>query len=228
MAEWLGSMRHLEPRQLEDKKDPAKARRKASLMPLAAIAIAIALAGGYGLTHRFAAAPADHVTQQEQQQRTQAFRNMAPLKLDVIPVPRIKDAVTAMNLPAPDDEALRKDLKVAAPVGAPVAVSAAPAATNAAAQSPESLRLIELVLWDTDAPDGDSVRISSGGFTREVILSKTPTLVYLPYSGSGTIQVTGLHDGGGGITLGLKSSSTSVLMPVLSEGQVLALPVSLP
>jgi hypothetical protein len=223
MAQWQSYMHHLEPRQPKPRSATEEPPRKKSLIPLAAVVLAIALAGGYGLTRHFAATPVDAVTQQEQTQRMQDFRRMAPLKVAPVPADRVRDAVTSMNLSAPDEQALRNDLQAVAGPGA-----AAQPAQQVKQPKPEVTRLIELVLWDSQAPDGDIVRLSSGGFTREVILAKSPTIVYMPYSGSGGVQVTGVHDGGGGITLGIKGSETSVMMPVLSVGQAITLPVRLP
>lgn len=220
MAEWPGNMRHLEPRQLEPRRAPEERPRSKSLLPLGAVVLALALAGGYGLTRHFSPAAVDAVSPQEQAQRLQAFQHMAPLKVAPVPADRVKDAVTAMNLPAPDEQALRKDLQAAA--------ASVPAGSPSAQAQQEQLRLVEVTVWDSQAPDGDVVRLSSGGFSREVVLAKAPTIVYMPYQGAGGVQVTGVFDGGGGITLGIKGSDNAVMLPVLSVGQVITVPVQLP
>lgn len=220
MAESSSNMRHLEPRQLEPRRAPDEPPRKKSLMPLAAGVLALAIAGGWGLTHYYSPAPVDAVGQQEQAQRLQSFQRSAPVKVAFVPQDRVKDAVTAMNLPAADEQALRQDLQAPA--------NAAPGAQAQAQKSQEQVRLIEVTVWDSDAPDGDVVSLSSGGFTREVVLAKTPTIVYMPYRGGGGVQVTGVYDGGGGITLGIRGSETPLMLPILSVGQVITVPVRLP
>lgn len=214
-------MRHLDPRQpkplAQDEQRPARRRR--SLWPLAAGVLAVALAGGWGLTHVYPPVQTDQVTQAEVQKREQAFRNAGAIPLAVVPSARTDVALAAMKLPNADKEALRKDL---ATPGQP-ARSTNPA-TAPAQQQP--VKLVELVLWDTDAADGDVVRVLSGGFAQDVPLAKSPAVVLVPYSGA-AVQVVGVRDGGGGITLGVRGSDNTLLMPVMSEGQVLSLPVRL-
>ena len=157
----------------------------------------------------------------EQQQRLAGFQTAS---LAIVPLAAHDNntALAQMKLAPADRENLRQQL-----TAAPAAAASTRNPAAAAAAKPEPTRLVEIVLWDSHAPDGDIVRVVSGGYAREVMLAKTPTSVYVPYDGSGAIGVVGVRDGGGGITLAIKGSATQVLMPVMSEGQALSLPVRL-
>jgi hypothetical protein len=214
-------MRHLESRQLEPA--PLKApRRKSSLTAFAAVTLALILAGGFGMTRLYPPIGPDVVTTAENQERTQAFAREAPLQVAGLQGDKAEAAIAAMDLPAPDKAALRNH----ATQPAQGAATPAPAAQPVAARQQQPVRLIELMLWDTHAADGDVVRVIGGGLTRDVLLTKSPTVVHVPDNGSGVIQVVGVKDGGGGITLGIKGAQRSVLMPIMSEGQTLSLPVA--
>lgn len=86
--------------------------------------------------------------------------------------------------------------------------------------------LVWVTLWDTAAEDGDVVRVTSDGFSQEVLIRHNPTKVAVPLPSSGTVAVTGSYDGGGGITLGILSNSSKILMPYVRVGQVINVPVS--
>lgn len=88
------------------------------------------------------------------------------------------------------------------------------------------MRLAWITLWDTDAQDGDAVRIDSQGYSRTVTLTNAPVTFAIPVPASGAVQISGIRDGeGGGITVGLASGPASILLPIMSVGQVLPLKV---
>jgi hypothetical protein len=83
-----------------------------------------------------------------------------------------------------------------------------------------------MTLWDTHDEDGDVDALASAGFRREIVLTNAPQTISFPVDSASTVQVIGVHDGGGGITLGISSPAQQVLMPIMSEGQALTLPVT--
>jgi hypothetical protein len=126
-------------------------------------------------------------------------------------------AIDAMQLAPDAKRSLLADLATPSPMPSK---NAAPA---------NRLRLAWVTLWDTDVEDGDVVRIDSQGYSRTVVLKKLPTTFAVPVPADGVIHVTGIRDGdGGGITVGLASGASKAVFPVMSEGQVLGLRVTVP
>ena len=104
-----------------------------------------------------------------------------------------------------------------------------PASSAAPTPSPklEPLKLAWITLWDTDAEDGDAVRIDSQGYSRTISLTKLPVTFAIPVPANGTINVTG-HSRRRGWWhhrwLGLGCLRRPVF-PIMSEGQTLGLKV---
>jgi len=96
----------------------------------------------------------------------------------------------------------------------------------AIAAAPQKQLLVWFTLWDTHAQDGDVVQIRSGGYQREVTLMNKPTRFAVPVPSSGVLNIIGIRDGGGGITVGAMSGESPVALPLMSEGQVLGIPVA--
>ena len=84
-------------------------------------------------------------------------------------------------------------------------------------------QMLELVLWDDVAEDGDVVQVSSLGYTQTINIMHAPQTVYFPAQYNVPVTITGIHDGGGGITLGFTGSGQPVSLPVMTEGQVISL-----
>jgi hypothetical protein len=121
---------------------------------------------------------------------------------------------------------------VSAPAAAPQANTGnAPAQAIAPAhlsQPAQHNRLAWITLWDTDAEDGDAVRIDSQGYSRTVTLAKQPVTFAIPVPLDGVVKVTGIRDGeGGGITVGFASGASRAAFPIMSVGQTLGLNVRL-
>ncbi|WP_411882083.1 hypothetical protein [Polaromonas sp. YR568] len=190
--------------------------KKSSLFPLVAGLILVVAIGGFGLTRLYPPSIPDQVGHAEVKERSEAFAKLGRLAVPVIPQEKTAAVLASMGLKPTELDALSK--AVAQP-------ETAPAPGSSPAAGAQKVSLVELVLWDTHAADGDMVRVTSAGYTRDVLLEKIPTVIHVPGTGTGVIQVTGLKDGGGGITLGIKGSQQSVLMPIMSEGQTLSLPV---
>jgi hypothetical protein len=162
----------------------------------------------------------DSVSEQQQQERLAAFNALGPLPMALVPNSDIAGAVDNMQLSEEAKQSLLADLAKTSAVPSTALPSPAPqAAAN-------GLRLAWVTLWDTDAEDGDIVRIDSRGYSRTIVLKKAPVTFAIPVPASGIINVTGVHDGeGGGITVGLASGASKAVFPIMSEGQVLGLRV---
>jgi hypothetical protein len=223
---------------------PRKAVKQGGALILAKSAFAAALAACAiaGVAHwegGFSIWPArvvsDNVTDAERQTRSDAFAMMASLPLARVPDQDVSSAIDSMHLPPSQQEALRSAALASSitPASSPETQPARPAQMKARRKSllseagkPERLRLAWLTLWDTDAEDGDVVRISSQGYSRTVTLTKAPITFAIPVPADGVVKVTGVRDGdGGGVTVGLASGASKAVFPVMSIGQVLGLKV---
>ena len=83
--------------------------------------------------------------------------------------------------------------------------------------------MVELVLWDNVAEDGDVVQVSSLGYSQTIPITHAQQTMYFPAQYDVPVTITGIHDGGGGITLGFTGSGQPVSLPVMAEGQVISL-----
>ncbi len=89
------------------------------------------------------------------------------------------------------------------------------------------VQLAWLTLRDTHAEDGDVLRFETKGVAPvEVMALNTPTTLAIPYPVDGKVFVTGVTDGGGGITIELKSGATQIAWPTMRVGDTLELPVT--
>ena len=220
-------MRHLEPRQLEPSRPQPRGRRCAFW----ATGFLVATLGvGWLGTHFLLPSEADVVSQAEIDKRGLLLRGIAPMTLTVVSPANVDKAILSMDLAPAKQQELKRALGSAPgyTTSMPVLGPASKRPTVAAQTAPEAspLKLVELILWDTHAPDGDVVVVASGGYTREVVLAKQPLTVFVPVAPGAAISITGVHDGGGGITLGVRGASQELLMPIMSEGQTILLPVA--
>ena len=198
---------------------------------------------GFGLFHVTGiplipthAPPTDQISAVQALDRAHAFNTTTPLELRVVTPGELEQAVRTMGLSDTEKQALLNELDASARVPESAGgVSSQPAPATAAptpAQQPQpvaaakrQLRLAWITLWDTDAQDGDTVRVDSNGFSTTVRLLNTPITFAVPVPEEGVVNVTGIYDGGGGITIGAMSGARRVALPIMSVGQVLGVPV---
>lgn len=77
-----------------------------------------------------------------------------------------------------------------------------------------------ITLWDNYAEDGDVVEVSANGLTRTVPILHAPVTIVVPYSVTAAqITLTGVRDGGGGITVAAKTSGGDAPLPPLRVGE---------
>jgi hypothetical protein len=186
----------------------------------------------YALSNGWAK-PGDDVSPSQAQMRLEAFHSLDSLVASKVSDKDVDRALQDMKLSPEALQSLRSDVsKVASPMlPAPTPVrpdATAPAIRPDAQAKSQQLQLVWIRLWDTDAEDGDVVRVDSGGYSRTVRLTKHGDTFAVPVTADGLIRVTGIKDGdGGGITVGLASGSSQAVFPIMSEGQVLGLRVRL-
>jgi hypothetical protein len=170
----------------------------------------------------------DAVSEADTNLRTAQFATLAPLRLSLVNPAENEAALGGMQLEPHAKMALAAALATST-LATPIAADPATAPSAAPASSPrlEPLRLAWVTLWDTDAEDGDVVRLDSAGYSRTVTLAKKPVTFAVPVPEDGIIKVTGIRDGeGGGITVGLASGASQAVFPIMSERQTLGLKVS--
>jgi hypothetical protein len=177
----------------------------------------------------------DDLSESQIKARLTAFNALPPVKLMLISDDQIMPAVKDMGLSAKDEKALLADLtrKHTSHIDASAATEETSALSKPIAQSvaveqkATRLRLAWISLWDTDVEDGDTVQIDSEGFSKTIVLKKTPVTLAVPVPEAGILHVRGIRDGdGGGITVGLASGQSVAVFPIMSEDQVLGLSVT--
>jgi hypothetical protein len=86
-------------------------------------------------------------------------------------------------------------------------------------------RLAAVTLWDTVDEDGDVVDVSAAGFSQRLTILHKPKMFFLPVQYGGSVRITGVRDGGGGITLGVSTITGPVPLPPLAVSQSVEIPV---
>lgn len=86
-------------------------------------------------------------------------------------------------------------------------------------------KLGSITLWDNFDQDGDIVQIQTGGVVITVPVAHLPTTFLIPYKPGQPLLITGVHDGGGGITAAIATNSGEVPLPVITIGQTIELPL---
>ena len=222
-------MKHLEPNSLRDAEEERHAGRPSGRLWMA-VATIVCLGMGWLGTAMFDPDIQDRVTEAERRERQARMANLAPLELAVVTPARLDETLDNMELQANERQKLRALLSGDAErtqTGLTTAAAQAPALSTAVAVPLKKapLRLVNISVWDTHAEDGDVIAIASAGYQRELVLTKVAQTLAVPVDASAVVRITGVHDGGGGITLGVRGSSQPLLMSIMSEGQTIILPV---
>jgi hypothetical protein len=204
-----------------------------ALFPTLILGVLVA-ASSYALSNGWAK-PGDDVSPSQAQMRLEVFHSLDSLVASKVADSDVDRALQGMDLGTEALQSIRSDVgrtaSLLVPTPTAVRVDATVPAVQPDAQAeaqPQRLQLVWVRLWDTDAEDGDVVRIDSGGYSRTVRLTKHGDTFAVPVTADGMVRVTGIKDGdGGGITVGLASGSSQAVFPIMSEGQVLGLRVRL-
>lgn len=207
--------------------DEPAGRARPSLWTLWLV-IGIATIGiGAGIAALIPAAKGDSVPPDVDATRQAGFSALTPIPVAVAAPDDEQKIVQAMPLPAADKVVLAAAVReeraaVASALPARAAQKARPAP---AAKPARPVGVAHITLWDTDAVDGDVVKIVSAGFEMDVTLAKAPITLAVPIPPQGVINVVGVRDGGGGITAGVSVGGRAVELPIMSPGQTLGIPV---
>ncbi len=204
-------MKHLEPApQSPVPRAGPKKRRKASGLAMVLASLVVIGGLGFGMTHFWGDAPGDSISDARRQELTQNFLKASSVQLELVVEADIDKALASMNLKPEQARILKQELK------------------KHATQPPDqTTQLAWLDIWDFASQDGNVVHVSAAGFEMDVSMMNATTRVAVPVDASKAVLVTGVVDGGGGITLGLKSGTGELLLPVLAPGESLTVPVAL-
>jgi len=224
-------MKHLDPRQIEKpKKSPPEQQKKnrtGLFWGLSMIVIVLGL--GAAGTAFFSRGAIDQVSDQEKQDRQIAFTKVRELAVTPVDSSQIDSALDEMRLTPPERAQMRGMIQDKAPASQTSTTGAGPSAvtmTFTPTSQDKPLRLVSISLWDSDAEDGDVVAVISGGYRREILLTKAVQTVTIPVDQASLLKIVGVRDGGGGITVGIRGPSQEILVPILAEGEVLSLPIA--
>jgi hypothetical protein len=172
-----------------------------------ALAAVAALAIGAGAYFGLAGG-GDAVSAQDAASRTAAYQALVAgggMPLRLVTAAEVDDAIA--SLPDSVSPAQRAELREAVDHG--------------------QVRLAWLTLWDTQAQDGDVLRFeSAASFPVDVTALNAKTTIAVPFPADGVVKVTGVRDGGGGITIALESGAAHIDWPTMQPGDTLNLPVT--
>lgn len=173
----------------------------AAMGTVAALAVAAFLAFGGGPA-------ADSISQSETQDRSAAYEALVAaggLPLRLVAAEDVEAAID--NMPEGVNDQQRDQLRTDIESG--------------------RVRLAWITIWDTHVEDGDVVRFeSAASIPIEVMALNAKTTIAIPYPADGNVLVTGVRDGGGGITVALESGAARIAWPTMAPGDTLNLPVT--
>jgi len=172
----------------------------------------IAICSGYFLTTAFSGG--DDIDRAELQKISEGMKNLGATHLKKVTEPEWDEAISSIPLDKQSKELLTEKLthyknqlienKNTVPEKAKLVL--------------DDFQLVWLDLWDFAKQDGDIVQVSSAGYSIQVNLLKGVSRIAIPVDASHSVNITGMVDGGGGITLGVNSSGQALSL-VISPGQ---------
>lgn len=160
------------------------------------LGVAFGMMGGGGATPK----ASDSLTPQQIDGRAQQFAAMkaaGPLLLAPVPQEQVEKAIVSLKLPPEQEKAIRRDF------------------------ADGEIRFVTIGLFDDASEDGDVVALSAGGMQVEVPLmhGMNFTVIPAPAKGPLNVTVTGVYDGGGGITVSGVGSQGQIPLPHMAVGQ---------
>ena len=145
----------------------------------------------------------DDLTPAQDQARVDAYQAAIPLPLPLVNLAERQAALRSLGLAPAETRTLEHNLQ---------------AATE---------RLVWLTVFDDCREDGDIVEIRSLRYRREVPIVHAPARMAIPVSAhEQAILLTGVYDGGGGITVAVRIEGRTVPLPRIRPGQTLSIPIT--
>ena len=187
---------------------PATAQSQTGLLPsMKARAVAAAVAAALvGLAITTLAPATDDLTPTADQARLEAFNDAVPLPLPLVKLTsaaELREAFQSLGLSQAEQQTLQLNLQSG------------------------SENLVWVDLFDDCREDGDIVEIRSMRYRRELPILHAPARFAVPVStGEQAITLTGIHDGGGGITVAIRVEGRTIPVPRLRPGQTLSIPIA--
>lgn len=169
---------------------------------LGAVAAGLMLAAGLYAWKQPAPVGDVPLTAIEAQTRLTNFQAHGPVRLATVGAGERAAAIRTMELPPGEQKALEQDIDRGL------------------------TRLVQITLWDDRIEDGDVVELISTGFSRVVALTKAKQTIAVPIAAGAGLQMRGVRDGGGGITVAADTDRGILAVPVMTPGQVVAVPVA--
>lgn len=187
----------------EQQRDPEKKNRPLAKVGLAIGAAVLALAVGGGIFFNNSGPPPDQPTQSQIAEMKSSWEAAQRLGISLPSVQpgEEAEALASTKLPEKEKAALQEEM------------------------SAGRASMVWVTVWDNMVEDGDVISLYSEGLTITVPLLKAPQRIAIPRPTGGVVNLTGIKDGGGGITLGLMSGPDQVLIPPLTPGQTVGIPV---
>ncbi len=204
--------------QLQPSQAGVKRKKKSVLVKVGLAACALALAGL--LAFQPTGNVEDNISERERSQIVENMRTMSPIPVTPIAEKDVADALATMPLDKEGEAKLKESLRNSSSKGSAKATPDQPTLMLA----DEATQLVSIDFWDFASQDGDVVSVSSAGYTVTVNLMKAPSSVAIPIDASRQVVLTGLVDGGGGITLGVSTGHPTQV--VIAPGINFQLPVS--
>lgn len=168
---------------------------------LVALGVA-ALVAVAAITWQFSGTTSDDVSNDTKAKWAASFAVAAPTALKIVPAGEVDGAVKQMNVPPEQKQELKEDL------------------------SAGRTRMVWLSFRDVMAEDGDTVSIESMAdgvlYTQSVVATNKEQRVYLPEPDAGRVNIRGVRDGGGGITIVITSGGAPLNLPFMTVGQVVS------
>ncbi len=146
---------------------------------------------------------ADTVSADESRLRHDRVQAALPLHLE--PVTSPEEAVLRTSLPPAGRDALLAAVKAG------------------------RIRLAWLPIFDSDAVDGDQVKVSGDGLSQTVTLTHDPIPLLVAVPADGKIMMTGVDEGrGGGVTVGVVSGGKILKLVPFVPGETRVMPSIVP
>lgn len=211
-------MKHLEPlpAHAPKKQNKLDVSRRSSKLTLFVVGALLVAGLGFGMSALWGPPTSDQLSNTQKAELVAEFAKLKSVSVEQVAHQDLSKALETMRLAPDQRQKLEAELSAKDP-SAPRSATAAPK---------DSPVLVWVTLWDFADPDGDIIHVSSAGYEIDIPLQKNQTRIAVPVDGSKAVKISGVRDGGGGITLGVQSGASPVALPVLTVGQSITLPVT--